>query len=634
MRRLALLLSLAACSGNAPPTWTSAPTTLHLVQGETQSVTMTLTDADGDPVVAKVVERGGRDGARLGRVRRARRVRCAGRRTRSPSRSTTGAAASRRIRSRSRSIRSGGRATCSGRRSGPIAREHGTFLIDETTRTAFLLGGSGYQPQGMALADFWKLDVDAGHVDAVTPTGDVPPPLASARAVRMPGTTTAYMFGGYTGDGTTDTGELYRVEYGGGALAFTKLTQVSQPLPRELHGFGYDPQTQTLRRLRRLQLRASARRWPIRGSCNYRATPRRGRSSRARRRARGMASSTAPTNPTGRFFVYSGAQNPKGADTINAAQDTWALDLRSDAPTWTQVLDGTEANHAPGRRNGCFVVDPRGPSLYVFGGTSDGMTTQPGLVGARHARRARGLHGDRAAERARPSLERLRVLRREGGHGELRLRQLDARRLHGSREHRTLVSSACEKSSARTRAARALAARARRAVRGRRHPHEPQRDADRVRRREAHGRRERRDPARQDDRGAPALARSDAGVSLEAGHARRRRISPALSFPAARLGAAELSRSGRVVSRRVQRRGPRRDSDVDRSPRVLRGSRRRAADDAAAGRRRRSSRRTCTGRPRARCTSSARSTRRRSRPAKSFAATCRSRTSRRSGFVA
>jgi hypothetical protein len=46
---------------------------------------------------------------------------------------------------------------------------------------------------------------------------------------------------------------------------------------------------------------------------------------------------------------------------------------------WSQILDGSEANHAPGRRNGCFVVDPRGPSLYIFGGTSDGMTTQPGL---------------------------------------------------------------------------------------------------------------------------------------------------------------------------------------------------------------------------------------------------------------
>jgi hypothetical protein len=46
---------------------------------------------------------------------------------------------------------------------------------------------------------------------------------------------------------------------------------------------------------------------------------------------------------------------------------------------WSQVLDGSEPNHPPGRRNGCYVLDPRGPSLYVFGGTSDGLTTQPGL---------------------------------------------------------------------------------------------------------------------------------------------------------------------------------------------------------------------------------------------------------------
>ncbi len=81
----------------------------------------------------------------------------------------------------------------------------------------------------------------------------------------------------------------------------------------------------------------------------------------------------------GRFVVFSGAQNPTATDSINAAQDTWALDLRASPPAWSQVLDGTETNHAPGRRNGCFVVDPRGPSLYVFGGTSDGMNTQPGL---------------------------------------------------------------------------------------------------------------------------------------------------------------------------------------------------------------------------------------------------------------
>lgn len=262
--------------------------------------------------------------------------------------------------------------------AGPQAREHGTFLIDEDARTVFLLGGSGYKPQGTPLGDFWKLDLDAQAWTQVTPTGDVPPPLASARAVRMPGTTTAYLFGGYGGDGTVDTGDLYRVEYGGGALAFTKLTQVSPPEPRELHGFGYDPTTQrfvvfggfsyaegvALADTWIMQLSGDTATWTkLAGS---------GPSPRY-----GFFYGTDEN--AGRFVVFSGAQDPTSKDAINAAQDTWALDLRADAPSWTRVLDGTEANHAPGRRNGCFVVDPRGPSLWIFGGTSDGMNTQPGL---------------------------------------------------------------------------------------------------------------------------------------------------------------------------------------------------------------------------------------------------------------
>ncbi len=267
--------------------------------------------------------------------------------------------------------------------AGPIAREHGTFLIDETARAAFLIGGSGYSPQGTALADFWKLDVDAGTWTQITPTGDVPPPLASTRAVRMPGTTTAYIFGGYTGDGTEDTGELYRVDYGNGALAFKKLTQVSQPTSRELHGFGYDPQTQQ---------------FVVFGGFSYAL----GKalndtwimqlSSDGGTATWSKLSGTAPSGRygffygtdevAGRFIVYSGAQDATGTtgtEQVNAAEDTWALDLRADPPAWTQVLDGTEPNHAPGRRNGCFVVDPRGPSLYIFGGTADESASQPGL---------------------------------------------------------------------------------------------------------------------------------------------------------------------------------------------------------------------------------------------------------------
>lgn len=262
--------------------------------------------------------------------------------------------------------------------NGPVGREHGTFLFDEKTKTVFLIGGSGYQPQGMALDDFWKLDQASGAWTKITPTGDVPMPTASARSVRMPGTTTAYLFGGYTGNGMTDTNDLYRVDFGGGQLVFKKITQTSPPPSRELHAFGFDPMSMRfavfggysngsgiLGDTWIMQLSGDTASWTklaITGP-----TPRYG-------------FFFGSDEQTGRLFVYSGAQKAKAGDPINAAQDTWALDMRSDPQAWTQVLDGMEANHPPGRRNGCFVVDPRGPSLYVYGGTSDGMTTQPDLV--------------------------------------------------------------------------------------------------------------------------------------------------------------------------------------------------------------------------------------------------------------
>ena len=367
-----LLLLLCACS-SAPPAWTG-PSSLHLVQGETQSVAFTLAAGVTANASATSLETAVSGSSLV--------VHAA---FDAPGTDTITV---------SLDDGAGGKATVPiavtidpigwtrdlqwNVATGPNAREHGTFLIDEASRTAFLIGGSGYKPQGTALADFWKLDVDAGTWTQVTPTGDVPPPLASSRAVRMPGTTTAYLWGGYTGDGTQDTGDLYRVDYSNGGLAFKKLTQVSQPTPRELHGFGYDPQTQ---------------RFVVFGGFSY-ALGKAMNDTWIMQLSGDTAtwskvSGTAPSGrygfffgtdeANGRFVVYSGAQDPKGTDPINAAQDTWALDLRADTPAWSQVLDGTEPNHAPGRRNGCFVVDPRGPSLYVFGGTSDGMATQPGL---------------------------------------------------------------------------------------------------------------------------------------------------------------------------------------------------------------------------------------------------------------
>lgn len=372
---------MIACASDAPPAWTGAPTSIHLVQGETQSIPLAFTDADGDAIQATFAASAleidpSADDATLSVHAsfdapasdvidvtlddgRGEKTTYAIDATidplawKSDVQWTSGAA-------------------------GPEAREHGTFLIDEQGRDAMLFGGSGYAPQGTALADFWKFDIPSGTWSAVTPTGDVPPPLASARAVRIPNTTTAYVFGGYTGDGTSDTAELYRVDYGGGALAFTKLVQSSPPSPRELHGFGYDPVTATFvvfGGFSNAQGTALGDTWTMQLSGDT-ATWTHEQISGPKPRY-GFFYGTDEV--AGRFIVFSGAQNPTATDQINAAQDTWALDLRATPHTWTQVLDGTEPNHAPGRRNGCFVVDPRGPALYIFGGTSDGMNTQPGL---------------------------------------------------------------------------------------------------------------------------------------------------------------------------------------------------------------------------------------------------------------
>ncbi len=378
LRRFALCCILFACSSNTPPAWTGATTTLHLVQGQTQNLTLAFTDPDGDPVTSSITASSLETTVSGGTLT----VHAS---FDAPTEDTIAV---------NLDDGHGGVATYTiavtidplawksdlqwGGAAGPIGREHGTFLIDEVTRTAVLVGGSEYSPQGTALGDVWKLDIPTGGWTEITPQGDVLPPLASARAVRMPGTTTAYLFGGYTGDGTVDTGDLYRADYAGGQVTFKKLTQVSPPSPRELHGFGFDPQTQTfvvfggfsyaigtaLGDTWTMQLSGDTATWTkVAGA---------GPSPRY-----GFFSGTDEV--AGRYIVFSGAQNPKGNDSINAAQDTWALDLRQSPPVWSQVLDGTEANHAPGRRNGCFVIDPRGPSLYIFGGTSDGMTTQPGL---------------------------------------------------------------------------------------------------------------------------------------------------------------------------------------------------------------------------------------------------------------
>lgn len=77
-----------------------------------------------------------------------------------------------------------------------------------------------------------------------------------------------------------------------------------------------------------------------------------------------------------RVVVFSGAQAGTRANPVNAADDTWVLEL-GEPMRWTMLFDASAS--PPGRRNGCSALDEAGRRFFVWGGTSNGRTSQPGL---------------------------------------------------------------------------------------------------------------------------------------------------------------------------------------------------------------------------------------------------------------
>jgi hypothetical protein len=253
---------------------------------------------------------------------------------------------------------------------GPEEREHASVIPDIANRLVLMFGGSGYRPYMSPLGDAWSFDLDHQTWTPLTATGDVPPPGASRRVAMAPGATTAYVFGGYGAQGIPNN-ELYRVDFADGALRFTAMPQENPPPRRSLHALVYDEQTNLFALFGGVNVAPLGDTWTMRiidGTAVWQEidpwpapSPRCGAFS-------GFDAER------GRLLLFSGAQ---GTQTIDAAFDTWALDLRTEPPSWSQVCAGQPAPR--GRRNGCMVFDPEGPRLFVFGGTDDGHTTQPGL---------------------------------------------------------------------------------------------------------------------------------------------------------------------------------------------------------------------------------------------------------------
>lgn len=245
---------------------------------------------------------------------------------------------------------------------GPEAREHGAVIRDDANKRVILIGGSGYKPYGTPLGDVWAWSLTDKKWSKPAVAGDVPT-AAGSRRVAMDGAT-AYLFGGYA-ESSAVNDELIRVELGN-PIKFKKLAHPG-PIPaRSLHAFVKAPDgfvvfggasTRPLNDTWKLKLEGDS------VSMTKLETP------------------VAPTARYGFFYgaddtrmiVWSGAQS---FSSVKAAQDTWAFDFAKSE--WTQIaVDDPSAPR--GRRNGCFVYDDAFKRLFVFGGTADAMTTEPGF---------------------------------------------------------------------------------------------------------------------------------------------------------------------------------------------------------------------------------------------------------------
>jgi hypothetical protein len=245
-------------------------------------------------------------------------------------------------------------------------------ILDGDAGRVLLVTGSGYSPYMTPLTDVWSYDLDSGAWTSVTPTGDVPAGGGSKRAAQIPGEPTAYLFGGYDQDGAA-LSDLYRVDFSAGGADFALLDQTNSPGPRALHAFAYDPELDRFVMFGGIGAGIENDTWVMtidgdtavwtEAVTTEPPTPR-----------YGFFHAFDPT--AGRLVVYSGAQ---GTASVNPAQDTWALDTRTDPMEWTLVSSGEEEGAPPGRRNGCTVYDSGVQRMFVFGGTPDAATTTPGL---------------------------------------------------------------------------------------------------------------------------------------------------------------------------------------------------------------------------------------------------------------
>ncbi|MCA9671112.1 MAG: hypothetical protein KC503_36190 [Myxococcales bacterium] len=257
--------------------------------------------------------------------------------------------------------------------SGPSAREHAPLHVDGDRMLA--IGGFLYQPaQGTVADDLWQLDLSSERWQKLD-AGGAHVAIAGVR-VAPDGSGALLVHGGQQSGGAYST-DLWRLDLAVEPPSWSKVSAASgAPGGVTLHAFIHD--TPRARYVAMGGISGNA----LSGGAIIFETAGGGAWKPLE-----IAAGPSPSPRYGFFFahdaegqrliVWSGAQQPSAADPINAAQDLWSLDLAASPARWQKLAAAGDV--PPGRRNGCWAFDSEGRRLIVWGGTSDGRTTQPGL---------------------------------------------------------------------------------------------------------------------------------------------------------------------------------------------------------------------------------------------------------------
>lgn len=246
------------------------------------------------------------------------------------------------------------------------------FIDPAQPNTLYIYGGYLYRPQQFTITqDLWKLDLQTKTWTQVESQGDAPP-FAAARMVYHPKLKQWVFVGGSDVRGNTYNTSIYTLDVNTTPPTWT-VHQPQEGLNVELQGLVYDRNTDNILTFLGLQYDGGYSFFDELGTlacCEGAPTWMRRNNLTSPSVRYGFA--YYHDEAQDRVVIFGGGQAPTQFDQVNAAKDTWSLDLKTQ--TWSPLPTKGEV---VGGRNSCWAYDQVHRRLFVFGGTADGRTSIP-----------------------------------------------------------------------------------------------------------------------------------------------------------------------------------------------------------------------------------------------------------------